>query len=114
MIQIDLKNKYCSLIDELRTINEIMCWLFGVMVDYPEQELGLDGFVIARGNSGRTSALLICTNKSEPMLVKVLNQPPEEYKEKYIAKIVNSETDPVQEVNETSEEQDDEKVVEKG
>lgn len=78
-------------VNALMLISNIIAWVTTTLSNEKGVDATLDGYVVLRDKNQRFSALLVCEKTSQEKMMKILQQPPNAYKEKYIACIVQDE-----------------------
>lgn len=128
MIELFLNNYYLENskedngeLDALMLLTNIIAWFLEEVkkaqkniFELDENDGGINGIFIIRDDETIASALILCdTVKCQDYLIKILQEPPEKYKGKYIACVRSKEPDPISEKNdsdesdETTDEKDD-------
>lgn len=87
-------------------LSNLIAWLLSTIEALSKEEM--HGFMVLQ-DFDTTRALLICEGKTQEQFMEYLKQPPEEYKERYIACVLSTEPDPVTEekVEDTEDEKED-------
>ena len=85
MIELTLKDVYENLNEGMLMMMKILTWFSSVV--QTRKDLEIPGVIIA--NDKGNHALIICEEEQRNELVKILMQPPGEFKEKYIASVAN-------------------------
>lgn len=106
MIELSWKEKADCEYVQLMSVSQLLAWLTTTLKEEKEHHsIKLNGYMVLCEENGTISILLISNGDSQKQLLKILQQPPNEYKEKYIACVLSEEPQPVQE--ETEEDQDE-------
>jgi len=71
-------------------ISRILLWLTDSIKD--DESILLEGYMAIRDEPKHVSVLLICDGESLKKIIKILQQPPEELKDKYIATVTLEDT----------------------
>lgn len=113
MIEIVWLEKYAAMMHASR----MMAWLAAALAQNEEyHNIEFNGYMIVKEEGKEKSGcsvLIICGDPvSQNRLLKILQQPPEEYKEKYIARIPCNEPDPVHEQTKEDPDQYDIEIAE--
>lgn len=87
----------------------VIAWLTSrIDEDEKNHDIQLNGYVTlndpTKERFARISSLILCNKKDEKKILEILQQPPTEYREKYIARVVCEEPNPV--VEQTNEKND--------
>ena len=87
----------------------LISWLVTTIAqDEDYNKIVLNGFMLVKEVKGGCTSLLICDeSESQKQLLKLLQQPPGEFKDRYIARIPSEEPDPVKEIQKENEDDDD-------
>lgn len=102
MIEIVTPEKHEYLDDMLLMVN-IITWLLTEMKrDKDKQDVFLRGYLLSADSSnGHLGGLLFAEDESQQAILKILLQPPGEFKGKYIARVLCEEPQPVKEITST-------------
>ena len=94
--------------DTMMCITSLLAWMSTTIAQEEEyHSIKVNGYMCVKDQDQVISTIIICdNNESQNKLLKLLQQPPAEYKEKYTACIPSSEPIPVQE--QKNDEDDDE------
>lgn len=101
MLEVTWKKIYSKRTTTFARINDFLTWL---LMELPT-EIAISGWIIAcqprviPEATETFSILIFCENNSEDEILKIIQQPPGEFKEHYVACVFSSEPQPVQEVN---------------
>ena len=89
--------------DVLKNITNLIAWLVASLADDEvNHSVKLMGYMTMPDVNSRFATLLICDGESQKKILEILQQPPEEYKEKYVACILSEEPQPIQEKDDDS------------
>lgn len=101
MIELIWTDNLCKRYDVMMSVSGLLAWLTATIAQTEEyHSLKFNGYMVAQDKND-CSVLLICGDlPSQKKLLKILQQPPNEYKEKYIARVPSQEPDPVHEEKE--------------
>ena len=112
MIEIIWKDKTSADYYIFTQVAAFMSMLAVTLAKEENQDIKLNGYMIGREEKGGCSILMICGDFiSQRKLMNILQQPPEEYKDKYVACVPCEEPNPVQETAEDKAEEDEVKVL---
>ena len=90
----------------LLLVNNVLAWLAKTLAEHEEfHDIIINGYLVARDEQ-KISTLILCDIETQKRLLQILQQPPEEYKEKYVPCILSHEPDPVNPPSETDSEDD--------
>lgn len=104
MIELSWKDSELEYCDILKNITNFITWLANILAAEEEnRKIRLRGYMTIADENKKFSTLLICSYESQKDLLTVLQQPPEEFKEKYVACVLSEEPTPVQEKEEDGE-----------
>lgn len=88
-------------------ISQFLEWLFNRISKFNEDEtinIDVNGFLLLKEKDGGYSALIMCPDiYNDKKILNIVLQPPEEFKERYIACIPSEEPESVTEVKQTDE-----------
>lgn len=105
MIELLWKDIYDRDYDAMMYVANLIAWLTTTIADEEQQhKIQLKGFIVLRDNENTVSTLFICDGEDQTRLLKVLQEPPDEYKEKYVARVPCEEPLPVTEQSSSSDE----------
>ena len=116
MIELLWKNTLDNDKDVMMMISSLITWLASQLTSNEEyKNLYLKGFLVIRDTKKQVFTLIMCGNEeqNEKGILKILQQPPEEFKERYVPCILSDEPESVQEAKvevltvETDSEYDD-------
>lgn len=96
--------------DYMLKATNLLAWLL-TTINHQEEYRNIDfnGYMMVKDKTNGCATLLICGDpSSQKKLLTILQQPPEEYKEKYIARVPCDEPMPVHE--QTEEEANENKI----
>lgn len=100
MIELNWKNFLDRDEDVMMYVSNLIAWLTTTLATTEEyKHIKLSGFIVLLNKEHTISTLLLCEDKYQKELIKILQQPPEEYKERYEACITCEEPSPVAEVD---------------
>lgn len=86
--------------DAMMYVANLLAWLTTTLATTEENKhLKLNGFVVLLNKEKTISTLILCNDDHQKEIYKILQQPPEEYKERYVACITCEEPSPVVEVH---------------
>lgn len=92
-------------------VTGVLSWITQVLAENEENhDIELNGFLVAKSEQ-KISTLILCDIDVQQRLLKILQQPPEQYKGKYIPCILSQEPESVQEISETDSEEDSGNIV---
>ena len=113
MIELLWKNLSTNHSENLMCITNMLAWLVTTIhQDKEMHNIVLDGYFTILDKEGVFATLLICKGKeNQKKLLNILQQPPNEYKEKYIACIHSEEPNPVNEVTDNNSVKKDENIM---
>ena len=99
--------------DDMVMISRIITWITTTLaLEEEKRNLMLRGYIVLN-DEDRISVLLICEGEHEQRLLKMLQQPPGEYKDKYVACVLSEEPKVVEEkTDEKSESESDDIAIE--
>lgn len=98
MIEIIWKDYVNHDYDLMMYASSFMTWLAVTLTEEKNHEIEFNGYLIVKEKEKGCSILVISGNpESQKRILQILQQPPEEYKEKYIARVPCDEPDPVNE-----------------
>lgn len=99
--------------DDMVMISRIITWITTTLaLEEEKRNLMLRGYIVLN-DEDRISVLLICEGEHEQRLLKMLQQPPGEYKDKYVACVLSEEPKVVEEkTEEKSESESDDIAIE--
>lgn len=113
MIELSWKEKADCEYIQLMTVSQLLAWLTTTLNEEKERHcIKLSGYMVLCEEDGKISILLITNGESQKQLLKILQQPPNEYKEKYIACVLSEEPQPVQEKTEEDQDEQNSKCTE--
>lgn len=94
-------------------LNEVLLWLSKTLAEHEEyNDIVVNGYLVARDDlKNHLSTLILCEEESQKRLLKILQQPPEEFKERYVPCILSAEPDSVEESPKCSGDDDDEEEI---
>ena len=73
-------------------LTNLVGWLVTrIARDEDKRDIILNGFVILRDGKLELTGILVCDGRSQKRVLEILQQPPDAYKEKYIARVVSEE-----------------------
>jgi hypothetical protein len=99
MIELTLKN-YNGYDEGLLLLNNILQWVAAYVASKKDEKIVIDGTLCVYDSiKPRVAALIMCEGFSEKKINELLQNPPGEYKEKYIACVVSEEPEVVTENN---------------
>ena len=106
MIELLWTNNLCVDYEVMMYAAGLMSWLASLLAqDEENHSVEFNGFMVAKEEKGGCAVVIICGNpQSQKRVLEIVQQPPEEYKGKYIASIPSEEPEPV---NEMKTEEDD-------
>ena len=79
-------------------ITRLIAWLVSIVEERNKVEpLEISGYIVFRNHSNEICSLIIAEEQYQKKILNILQQPPDEYKEKYVACIPSKEPDPVNE-----------------
>lgn len=89
----------------LQMLTALIMWVVQTLEDDPEYSgVKLDGYTVVRDEVKQDIfTLLVCEHENQKKILELLKQPPNLYKEKYIARIINLEPEPVYEIKESDD-----------
>lgn len=74
--------------DAMFYMSKLMAWLATALIEHHKM-YALNGVIVLRDKNDKVASLLICDENLQENILQILQQPPGEYKGKYIAKIVD-------------------------
>ena len=92
---------------------QITVFLSWVLAEVEKEKIDFHGYMVFNGKEGNYHTMLFTDGVHAKKLLKILQQPPEEYKERYIACIPCEEPNPVHEVKQEQQDEEDIDVPEK-
>jgi len=96
--------------DDMLMATKILQWIASlVALEKEKNDLMMKGFIVLC-DEGRVSTLLITNPEHEKRLLQILQEPPGEYKDKYVACILSEEPKVVEEKCETDSDGDSDDV----
>ena len=103
--------------DAMMCASRLLAWLAALLAQKDEyHNIEFNGYMIVKEKEKEKtgcSVLIICGDPiSQKRILNILQQPPEEYKEKYIARIPCDEPNPVHEQTKEDSDQDDIEISE--
>ena len=98
MIELIWVDNLCKSYDVMMCVSGLLAWLSATIAQEEEyHDIQFNGYMVAKDKND-CSVLLICSDpQSQKKMLKILQQPPNEYKEKYIARVPSQEPEPVKE-----------------
>ena len=113
MIELSWKqNKFEEGVDVLSYITNILAWLMEtIAAEKGEHGVKITGYVVICDEFSFYHTLLMCKEEGQKRVLEILQQPPEEYKEKYVACILCEEPNPVQEITEYNKKEEDGEIT---
>lgn len=85
-------------------ITSYYAWLASELSDNEEHhKLLINGIILAYDKGTYSSVILTDDVENEKKILKIIQQPPNEFKEKYVAHIVSQEPTPVEEISANDE-----------
>lgn len=105
MIEITWNYYLCENYDMMMMISNLLAWLCtSIAQDEELHKVKMSGYLVVRDPSGVLSTLIVCTDPSSQMEIhQLLQQPPEEYKGKYVSKITFNDEEAEQKAEEKEE-----------
>ena len=109
MIELRLISSLLSKNQNLWIITQILEWFFGQVDATIKDTNPCEGYIVIKDKMGESEDVgaLLLTKKDNPNsendLLKILQQPPEKYKGKYVAHILSKEPDMVEEKQDDDE-----------
>lgn len=94
--------------DVMMCATSLLAWLTTTIAQNEENhDIEFNGFMVAQEKTTGCSILILCGDnpKNQKRVLKILQQPPEEYKDKYIARIPSTEPIPVEEQTKSTSEE---------
>lgn len=88
MIELRLKNNECADGVALMYITDILAWLTTALTGEEYKNITLSGYMAIHMSEGGYTCLILANDMDGEKILKVLQQPPPKYQEKYIACIV--------------------------
>lgn len=111
MIELSWKETTEEDYKRMMVVSNLLAWLTTTLAeDEANHSIKMNGYIVLCDSDGEFSTLIICEGESQKKLLKILQQPPEEYKEKYVACVLSKEPEPVKEKCEDDESEDEGKV----
>lgn len=115
MIEIIWKNEDIDEYVALQHATNLFSWLVTAIVNLNKEhvEIVLSGYMLVKDRENKCTGLIICGDPvSQRKVLNILQQPPEEYKNKYIACVPCNEPDPVHEETEKDSKENNIKISE--
>lgn len=99
MIELLWKNLSTNDKENMMYVTNLIAWLTTSLAQEKEyHKIVLSGYFTLIDKEGTFATLLVCYGKeNQNQLLKILQQPPDEYKEKYVACVPSEEPCPVKE-----------------
>lgn len=98
-------------IESYLVILNFMSWMMNTIKNEEDlQGINFNGILTLLDTNYKFVTLLMCDHENQKKLLNILQQPPEEYKEKYVACVLSEEPQPVQEKTEDDETDDDDNI----
>ena len=96
--------------DDMIMVTHILEWITSILaLEEEKRQLMLKGYIVLY-DEDRVSTLLICEGEHQQKILKMLQEPPGEYKDKYVACIMSEEPKVVEEKCDEYSDSDDDKV----
>lgn len=107
MIELIWKDSSLNEYENILQITNLLSWLVAIIRD--KHEIELNGFMVLKEKNPLTYSILLILGdeNSQKQTLNILQQPPEEFKEKYIARIPCEEPNPVKEKDDDSSDDDE-------
>ena len=84
--------------DAMMYVTNLLAWLTTTLAtDEAYQDVEMTGYMVVKDNMKILAVLIMCHDENQRKILKLLQQPPEEYRTKYIANILSEEPNPVEE-----------------
>lgn len=98
MIELVWKDIYSSDYDAMMIVSNLLAWLCVEIAETERNKPKIKGYIVCQDDETTISTLIICNGmEDQNKILKILQDPPEEYKEKYVARIPCEEPNPVYE-----------------
>lgn len=108
---IELLVKDYEEMEAMMLLTNLIGWLVThIAKDEDKKGIILNGFVILRDDRLELTGLIVCDGNSQKRIIEILQQPPEAYKGKYIARIISEEPVLVKEESEDDKHKDDRQI----
>jgi hypothetical protein len=109
MIELLWNNLTYSNNENMMYISNFIAWLATSIVHEKSlHQIELNGFLTLKDSDNKVATLLLCDSECQREVLNILQQPPNEYKEKYIARVPCNEPSPV---NEEQNKESDEDII---
>lgn len=105
----------CTRYDNMQAVGNLIAWLTTtIAMNEENHSIKLNGYIVVNEDDASTiSTLFICEKESQEKVLALLQEPPGEFKGKYIARIPSEEPTPVQ-IKVDDEDASDSKTDENG
>lgn len=109
MIEIIWKDTLLSDLNIMMYATNLIAWLTSLIAHKDEyRDVDLNGYMVVKEQTPGCSILVICNDiQSQKKVLDILQQPPEEFRDKYIARVPTNEPDPVKEQKKSENDDDD-------
>lgn len=116
MIELSLHSFNGTPNEGLNALARIIEWLTMAILEKQsaEDSIALNGYISIVSMDGTVSSLLLCDGENQKKIMTLLQQPPGEYKEKYVAYELNNDTQAAVEEEKEEKDEEDEDGSEKG
>ena len=96
-------------------VSNLITWLASTIAQQQtdDDKFEMSGFLVAKNTKGELFTLIFSDEKYQKRILKILQQPPDYYKEKYIACIPSEEPNPVVEKKEDDQNEEQINIADK-
>lgn len=105
--------KSASFNEDMMLVSSILNWFIIELNTNPEyEEIQFRGYLVLYDETkqNNASALILCNGPDQKKIINLLQQPPDTYKEKYIACVVSEEPEPVAETRKSEDTEDEDDI----
>ena len=104
MIELLWRDIYDKEFDPMMFVSNLIAWLAtNIAEQEKEHHIKLTGYIVVRENETTISSLITClTEEDQKDILKILMNPPDEYKDKFTARVPCEEPVPVMEKDDDS------------
>lgn len=105
--------KSTSFNEDMMLVSSILNWFIIELNTNPEyEEIQFRGYLVLYDETkqNNASALILCNGPDQKKIINLLQQPPDTYKEKYIACVVSEEPEPVAETRKSEDTEDEDDI----
>lgn len=97
--------------DVMMMVSELLVWLTTLIAtDERYKELAIGGYLVLLNREASVSTMIICRDDQQEKILQILQQPPEEFKERYVPHIFFEEEPVLVEKMDTEDEDDSGKM----